>query len=230
MINCGNGIRAGGFVGKELVSVGGLLIMNQAIQIPTQLPKHFMHCTMNGVLGLGFGIRNNIYSSHGVNTSHRTLIDTAASQADIPLEAKLFTLALSSGKRNSKESFFTLGWIDQELVKASGHEISWTPVDSKEGFWMFDSDKATINGKTTSRPENKAVADTGTALTLVSDDVCDALYGQIPGATYSKEHQGYIIPRGIKVEQLPEFRLAVGNKEFVLQKEDLVFAQADANF
>ncbi|KAH7190833.1 hypothetical protein DER44DRAFT_735428, partial [Fusarium oxysporum] len=53
---------------------------------------------------------------------------------------------------------------------------------------------------------NKAIADTGTTLVLVSDEVCEALYNAIPGAHYNSTQQGYVFPRSTKVEDLPEFK------------------------
>ncbi|KAL1837235.1 hypothetical protein VTJ49DRAFT_4094 [Mycothermus thermophilus] len=223
-----DGSSALGIVGTDVVSIGGLLIMNQAIQIPTHLSLPFMVGTKEGVLGLGFRARNSIHTL-GIPNPQRTLIDNLSAQADIPLEAKLFTSALYSVS-SRKQSFYTFGWIDKDLVKASGQKIAWTEVDKSQGFWMFRSERTTVNGKTIARPGNKAIADTGTALTLLSDEVCEALYNQIPGSTYSEKYQGYTIPRSITLDQLPEFSIAVGDKEFVIQKQDLVFSQANAEF
>ncbi|KAL2268754.1 hypothetical protein VTJ83DRAFT_3600 [Remersonia thermophila] len=224
-----DGSSARGTVGTDVVSIGGLFIMNQSIQIPTHLSLPFMVGTKQGVLGLGFRVRNSIHTL-GIPNPQRTLIDTLSVQADIPLEAKLFTSALYSASSRDKQSFYTFGWIDQDLVKSSGQEIAWTEIDKSQGFWMFRSEQATINDRTMTRPGNKAIADTGTALALLSDEVCEALYDQIQGATYSKDYQGYIIPRSITVDQLPELSIAVGDKAFVIQKQDLVFAPAGAEF
>lgn len=80
------------------------------------------------------------------------------------------------------KSFYTFGNYDQSVVKASGQEIAWTPIDSSEGFWMFDSSSAIVNGKTLKLSGNKAMADTGTTLMLVSDEFCKAIYSAIDGA------------------------------------------------
>jgi hypothetical protein len=92
---------------------------------------------------------------------------------------------------------------------------------------MFPSESVTINGKKLHLSGNKAIADTGTTLALLSDEVVDALYKKIPGAEYSEEYQGYTVPRNIKLEELPDFSVAVGGKQFVIQKEDLLFAPAN---
>lgn len=149
-------------------------------------------------------------------------------QGDIPKESQLFTSAFYSERdANSPESFYTFGYIDNDLVKASGKEIAWTDIDSSQGFWMFDSASVSIAGKEMKLSGNKAIADTGTTLALVSDEVCDALYKAIPGAKYDDQQQGYVFPIDTKPEDLPEFKVAVGNNMFVIQPEDLAFAPAD---
>ncbi|KAJ3483987.1 hypothetical protein NLG97_g7172 [Lecanicillium saksenae] len=149
-------------------------------------------------------------------------------QGDIPKESQLFTSAFYSERdADGSESFYTFGYIDNDLVKASGKEIAWTKIDSSQGFWMFDSAKASIGGKEVNVAGNKAIADTGTTLALVSDEVCDALYKAIPGAKYDEQNQGYVFPLTTKPEDLPEFKVAVGDTMFVIQAEDLAFAPAD---
>jgi len=147
---------------------------------------------------------------------------------DIPKDAELFTSAFYSERdAGAPKSFYTFGWIDTDLVSASGQDIHWTDIDNSQGFWKFPSTSVTINGKKITQSGNTAIADTGTTLALVSDEVCDALYKAIPGATYDQQNQGYVFPTSTKVEDLPEFSVAIGDKEFVIQKEDLAFAPAD---
>ncbi|KAJ4266620.1 hypothetical protein BFJ70_g727 [Fusarium oxysporum] len=132
-------------------------------------------------------------------------------QHNIPEAAELFTSAFYSQRdANSPESFYTFGFIDTDLVARSGEEIS-----------------VSVKGKIINLSGNKAIADTGTTLVLVSDEVCEALYNAIPEARYSPTQQGYVFPRSTKVEDLPEFKVAIGDKQFVIQPQDLVFAPAD---
>lgn len=149
-------------------------------------------------------------------------------QGDIPKESQLFTSAFYSERdSNGPESFYTFGYVDNDLVKASGKDIAWTKIDSSQGFWMFPSASASIAGKAMTLSGNMAIADTGTTLALVSDEVCDALYKAIPGAKYDSQQQGYVFPLTTKPEDLPEFKVAVGDNLFVIQPEDLAFAPAD---
>lgn len=92
---------------------------------------------------------------------------------------------------------------------------------------MFPSTRARVNGTEISLPGNKAIATTGAALALVSDEVCEALYNNIAGARYSSKYQGYVIPKtAVTNKRLPVFSVAVGDTDFI-NEDDLSFASAD---
>lgn len=148
-------------------------------------------------------------------------------QQDIPANAALWSAYLGSVKDKDDpdhgKSFFTFGKIDDSVVEASKQEIGWTPVDSSQGFWMFASESATIDGKTLSLSGNKAIADTGTTLMLVSDQFCQALYQNIKGAKYDRQQGGWLIPAD-GVAQRPEVTVAIGDKHITIEKEQLGWA------
>lgn len=225
-ISYGDGSTASGTVGTDVVSIGGLKIQKQSIEMASQLSSQFAQGSSDGLLGLAFPSINTI-TSNGRADPQPTPVANMIRQGDIPKNTELFTSAFYSSKDKAADSFYTFGFIDQDLVKASGKDIVWTDIDNSQGFWMFASTSATINGKKVTRDNNTAIADTGTTLALVSDDVCEALYGAIKGATYSEEQQGWLIPTSVTAADLPNFSLAVGDTEFTIQKEDLLFAAAD---
>jgi len=110
-------------------------------------------------------------------------------QQDIPQTAELFTAYLGSSKNTSDTSFYTFGYIDQGVVTASGGEIQYTDVDNSQGFWMFASTTAQVNGSAVNASGNTAIADTGTTLALVSDALCKAIYAAIPGSKLDQQQQ-----------------------------------------
>ncbi|KAJ9141620.1 Eukaryotic aspartyl protease [Coniochaeta hoffmannii] len=227
-IQYGDGSSASGDVGTDVVTIGGVQIKNQAVELAKSLAAQFAEGTGDGLLGLAFPQINTI-SSEGAPDPQPTPVTNMITQEDIPKEAELFTSAFYSLRDDDDKSFYTFGWIDEDLVKASGEEIAWTKIDNSQGFWQVPSTSAIVNGQTINQADNTAIVDTGTTLALVSDQVCDALYKAIKGATYSSQYQGYIVPNTVKAEDLPDFSVAIGDKQFVIQKEDLVFAPADAN-
>ena len=152
-------------------------------------------------------------------------------QSDIPKNEELFTAYLGSWRDASDpdkgESFYTFGYIDQDVLSAANvTEPYYTPVDNSQGFWMFDSASASVNGQTIERSGNTAIADTGTTLALVDDNTVEAIYKAIPGSSYDNTQQGYIFPSSVTADQLPVVTFAVGGQQFTVQKEDLAFADA----
>ncbi len=124
------------------------------------------------------------------------------------------------------KSFYTFGSYDESVIKASGQNIAWTPVDSSTGWWMFPSTSATINGKTLELSSNRAMADTGTTLMLVSDELCKALYSAIDGAKLDHQYGGWIIPGG-NVDKRPDVMVAVGDTMITIEKEQLGWADLE---
>lgn len=104
-------------------------------------------------------------------------------------------------------------------------EPYYVGIDTTKGFWQFASPSASINGKVIDRGPNTAIADTGTTLALVSDDLCKQIYEAIPGAKFDEKNQGWTFPIGTPVDKLPKVTFAVGDKQFEVQKEDLGFAK-----
>jgi len=230
-IQYGDGSHASGFVGTDNISVGGLLIRNQAIEVAETLSPELAQSGMDGLLGLAFRKLNSV-SNHGMPDPQNTPMENMMSQGDVPKDAQVFTCALYSvrdGDDNSesKESFYTFGFIDSDLVKSSGQDITWIDIETRRGFWEFSSPTVSINGHTIKRSNNYAIADTGTTLALMSDEVCEALYKAIKGATYSNKYMGWVVPTSVTLDDLPEFKIGVGRNEFVIQKEDLLYGLAD---
>ncbi|GAW16252.1 hypothetical protein ANO14919_056750 [Xylariales sp. No.14919] len=226
-IEYGDGSYASGECGTDTLIVGGLTVKKQTVEVADELSEQFVSNTGDGLFGLAFSKINTVQDS-GMDDPQATPVENMVEQNDIPKEAALFTSAFySSRDAATSKSFYTFGYIDQELVKKSGEEIHWIEIDKSDGFWAFSSESVSINGESIPTTSNMAIADTGTTLALMSDEVVDALYTQIPGATYDWINQGYIFPISVTVDELPELKVAVGDREFLIQKEDLAFAPTD---
>ncbi|KAI3334287.1 eukaryotic aspartyl protease [Ustulina deusta] len=224
-ISYGDGSTASGTCGSDVLNVGGISVTGQTVELATKLSTQFAQGTGDGLLGLAFSSINTV-TKNGKSDPAPTPVENMISQGVIPAGVSLFTSAFYS-ERDDEDSFYTFGYVDQDLVSASGTDIVYTAIDNSEGFWMFDSESYVINGTTSQQSGNKAIADTGTTLALVSDEVCEALYQQIPGATYDSTQQGYIFPTSVTADELPNFSVAVGDTQFTIQKEALAFALAD---
>ncbi|MCJ1311862.1 hypothetical protein MMC25_005535 [Agyrium rufum] len=225
-ISYGDNSSASGTVATDDVTIGGLTINNQTIELAKKLSAEFASGAGDGLLGLAFGAINTVTPGPA-----KTPVENMIAQGDITSDMELFTANLGSYRDandpDKGESFYTFGYIDPAPLQAAGvTEPYYTPVDSSQGFWMFDSASAVVNGKTVAQTGNTAIADTGTTLALVADTTCQAIYDAIPGATYDNTQQGYIFPSSTTADQLPVVSFAVGGQQFVVNKEDLAFADA----
>lgn len=211
--------------GTDTLDLGGLKVENQAVELAPPLGATAAAGTGDGVLGLACTITTPV-AAHMMQQ-----------QGDMPkqeAQAQLFFTSAMGG--DDTEPFYTFGYIDTDLVPADG-EIHWTTMvennssSSHKILWTFPSATASVDGEVVvvtppagGNNSNMAIADTTTPLALVADEVCERLYGAIPGARYSARHQGWVFP---DPDHLPEFKVAVGDRMFAVRKQDLAFAPAD---
>ncbi|KAF1979293.1 aspartic proteinase precursor [Bimuria novae-zelandiae CBS 107.79] len=223
-IRYGDGSTASGIVGTDNVTLGGLTIENQAIELAAQLSPEFSKGAGDGLLGLAFGTINTVKPKK-VSTPVESMIE----QEDIEEGEELFTCCLGSWRDNDEadhgESFFTFGYIDEDVVARCGGAIHYVPIDTSRGSWQFKSESATVDGEVVKRKGNTAIADTGTTLALVDDALCKAIYDKIPGAKFDKKVQGWVYPLDTPAAKMPKVTVAVGDKQFEIQKEDFGFAK-----
>ncbi|KAI9716495.1 MAG: hypothetical protein M1828_007655 [Chrysothrix sp. TS-e1954] len=227
-IQYGDSSTASGTVGTDKVDVGGLVIKDQAIELAKTISTQFLQGAGDGLLGLAWSNINTVQPK-----PVQTPVDNMITQDDIPKSQELFTAYLGSWRDANEpdkgQSFYTFGFIDQDVLtqaKATASDIHYTPVDNSQGFWQFPSTKASINGTSIALSNNTAIADTGTTLALVSDQVVEAVYKAIPGAKYDSTQQGYVFPTKTTADKLPIVQVDIGGKLFTIQKEDLAFADA----
>ncbi|ORY01118.1 aspartic proteinase precursor [Clohesyomyces aquaticus] len=220
----GDRSTASGIVGTDNVTLGGLCVEKQAIELASQLSPQFVKGAGDGLLGLAFGAINTVKPKPVA-----TPVENMILQADISKDQELFTCYLGSWRDANEadhgESFYTFGYIDDDVVALCEAPPHYEPIDPSKGFWQFKSESATINGTAFPRPGNTAIADTGTTLALVDDALCKSIYATIPGAEFSKKQQAWIFPIGTPADKIPKVTFAVGEKQFAVQKEDFGFAK-----
>jgi hypothetical protein len=95
------------------VTIGGLTIKNQAVELANQLSAQFIQDSgSSGLLGLAFGQLNTVKP-----TAVKTPVENMIAQSDISADKELFTAYLGSwrdvAEPDQGKSFYTFGYIDQ---------------------------------------------------------------------------------------------------------------------
>lgn len=192
-ISYGDGSFASGSVGVDSVDIGGATVDQQAIGLPNNVATSFIQDrASNGLVGLAFSQLNTVKP-----TKQKTFFDNVIGDLTQPV----FTARLKHGAAGAYE----FGNID---TSAFTGKLNTVPVDSSKGFWEFDSQSAAVNGQTINVPGGKAIADTGTSLMLVADDILVGYWNQVDGAQVSQQAGGVIFPCNTN---LPDLQIAVGN-------------------
>lgn len=112
-ISYGDQSTASGTVGTDNVTIGGLTIKNQAVELANKLSAQFIQDSgSSGLLGLAFGQLNTVKP-----TAVKTPVENMIAQNDISADMELFTAYLGSwrdvGEPDQGKSFYTFGYIDQ---------------------------------------------------------------------------------------------------------------------
>ncbi|KAK4187921.1 putative endothiapepsin precursor [Podospora australis] len=188
-IQYGDGSTSSGDVYQDTVTVGGLTVSSQAVEAARNVSDEFTADTANdGLIGLAFGSINTILPKQ-----QHTWFENAMSQLDQPV----FTADLKA----SSPGHYNFGYIDSSAYKGN---ITYTAVDSSDGFWMWDSPGYAV-GSTSSGLNATVIhgiADTGTTLLLLPEEVVGAYYSQVDGGGYSPSQGGYTVPCDVKAPSL----------------------------
>lgn len=212
-ISYGDGSGAAGNVGTDTVNLGGATVTAQAVEMATAISASFVQDTANnGLLGLAYSKLNTVKPQQ-----QKTFFDNVMPQLAEPL----FTADL----RKNAVGAYEFGRID--TTKFTG-KMAWIPVNTTNGFWQFPTAKFAVGtGAAQATAPSQAIADTGTTLMLVSNEISNGYYSQIPGAKNDPQVGGITIPCDAK---LPDLMLDVGGVYMARVKgTDINFAQVQGN-
>ena len=161
-----------------MVNVGGTSVTGQDVELAETISSEFAQDQSDGLLGLAFS---------SINTVTPNQAQTFFANAESGLDSPLFTADLKKGAPGS----YNFGYIDSSAYTG---DITYTGVDNSQGFWGFTASGYTIGSGSPVSEDIPAIADTGTSLLLLPDDVVSAYYGAVSGSSNSEEDGGYIIP------------------------------------
>lgn len=211
-ISYGDGSFSRGPVVTDTVDIGGATVDKQAIGVPNRVSESFIEDVhSSGLVGLGFSKINTIRPQ-----KQKTFFDNVLPDLTQPV----WTASLKSGVAGAYE----FGNIDTSLFQG---ELINVPVDASRGFWEFDSRQFAVGDgapQTVSKGSGTAIADTGTSLMLMDDEIVQAYYAAVDGARQSPEIGGFVFPCSTG---LPDLKVAVGDKYLATVSGQLMnFAQA----
>lgn len=230
-ISYGDGSGAAGTVGTDTVTIGGVTVQNQAVELANAVSQSFVQDTnTDGLVGLAFSKLNtgkqfslSIFKmslTPPVNDGtkkipQKTFFDNVMNDLDIPV----FTADLDP----DGTGVYEFGKIDS--TKFTG-QMAWIPVNSSSGFWQFPSAKFAVGNKVMTNPTaSQAIADTGTSLLLVDAAVAQAYYSQVQGAQNNAQVGGFIYPCDAT---LPDISVAIGDSYMAkIPGNQITFATVD---
>ncbi|KAK7430952.1 hypothetical protein QQZ08_002481 [Neonectria magnoliae] len=207
-IQYGDQSAAAGHVVMDKVSIGGLAVNAQAVEVADEVTDSFAERqNLDGLVGLAFG---------SINTVQPQQQNTFFGSANAEKGIGLFTADLQQDAPGT----YNFGFINQSAFTG---DITYTDVDSTAGFWNFTSSGFSVGNSNTSLSQTPitGIANTGTTLLLLPGDVNKAYYSQVQGAQLDETAGGFVFPCDA---QLPDFSFGVGKAAVTIPGAFMNFA------
>jgi len=210
-ISYGDGSGASGTVGTDTVDVGGATVDNQAIELADKVSAQFVQdVDSDGLLGLAFSSINTV-----TPTQQKTFFDNVKPN----LESPLFTADL----RHDTPGTYDFGFIDDSKYTGT---IAYTDVDNSQGFWQFTADGYAVGSDSPNNSSFSAIADTGTSLLLLPDEIVSAYYAQVQGAKNDSQQGGWTVPSDAT---LPSLSIQIGDYTGTIDGSLMSFAPVSSS-
>ena len=201
----GDGSSSSGNVYTDTVSIGGLTVPSQAVEVAQTVSSSFtQESAIDGLVGLAFSTLNTVSPDQ-----QETFFDNAKSQ----LSAPLFTADLGFHAPGT----YNFGFIDSSAYKGN---ITYTSVSTAQGFWEFTSTGYAVGSGSFTSTSIDAIADTGTTLLYIPAVAAKAYWAKVSGSKNSNAAGGYVYPCSAT---LPSFTFGVGLARFVIPGEYMNF-------
>ncbi|KAL1849354.1 hypothetical protein Daus18300_013327 [Diaporthe australafricana] len=215
-IGYGDGSGAAGVVYNDVVSVAGFVATNQAVESALTVSTQFTEDPYSwGLLGLGMS---------GGNTVRPVPQLTFFDNIKASLAAPVFTADLKAAAPGSHG----FGFIGNSFTG----NIQYAPIDRTSQYWKFAITgyrvgPATVPGNPNSGYTTKpllAIADTGTTLLLLPDDIVNAYWSTVTGAAFDADWAAILFPC---TATLPDFTFGIGLYKGVVPGRYINYGRAD---
>ncbi|KAI0411688.1 secreted aspartic proteinase precursor [Xylaria grammica] len=209
-ISYGDQSSSGGVVYRDTVAVGDVSIKGQAVEVATTVSAQFTRDASNdGLLGLAFSSLNTVSPQQEL-----TWFDNAAKVLDHPV--------WTADLKYHAAGTYDFGVIDKS--KYAG-KITYVNANSSEGFWMFDMSGYSVGNSTFKTAQFQGIADTGTTLALLPDQVVRDYYRSVRGAKLDYFQGGYVFPCSARP---PNFVLGIGPTRLTIPGTYINYAPIDS--
>ncbi|CAO3640188.1 unnamed protein product [Cunninghamella blakesleeana] len=209
-ISYGDGSNASGVTGIDTVTLGGLAIKNQRIELAEKESSQFQSGATDGLLGLGFDTISTVSGT-------KTPVDNLISQGLI--SQPVFGVFLGKAS-NGGGGEYVFGGIDQSKV---GGDFTTVSVDNSQGFWGLKVDGGKAGSSSIS--EFSGIADTGTTLLLLTNDVAS----QVAQAYSATDNGDGTYSISCDASSLSDLTLTIGGTDFVIPAADLIYQQSGSS-
>ncbi|KDQ64498.1 hypothetical protein JAAARDRAFT_28127 [Jaapia argillacea MUCL 33604] len=200
-----------GHISYASVDFAGIHIPTQALLDVSSANNPALSYGANGILGLGFtslstidAVVNGTGSSAGRSLLYNAFLDNPSEPNYLA-----FSLQRSTEPNDPVQGTFSIGETDPTYAAVLQQPaVSTWPVNSPSR-WNVLLDGIIMGGTTIpvtstipGAPSGKAVVllDSGTSYTYASTDVCQAIYGSVPGAQFDTSLGQWVVPCSAEID------------------------------
>ncbi|KAK1242304.1 hypothetical protein MKX07_000290 [Trichoderma sp. CBMAI-0711] len=200
VIRYGDGSSANGIVYKDRVQIGNTFFNQQAVESAVNISNEISDDSFSsGLLGAASSAANTVRPDR-----QTTYLENIKSQLARPV----FTANLKKGKPGN----YNFGYINgSEYIGP----IQYAAISPSSPLWEISVSGYRVGSNDTNYVPRvwNAIADTGTTLLLVPNDIVSAYYAQVKGSTFSNDVGMMLVPCAAT---LPDFAFGLGNYRGVI--------------
>lgn len=227
---------ASGHIAFAPVDFVNITVASQALLDAQDAANPALELGASGIVGLGFNKLSNIdneLNKTGSSNGRSLLYNLFAHN---PEEPNFIAFALHRASQNDSEveGSFAIGELEPEYMAITGNAPipTWPRHDPYRWNVLLDAliVNDTITPGTTTKtgaPSNKAVVllDTGASHTYAPPSVVEALYRDLPGATFDDESNVWMLPCDTEINAA----LQIGGQVFPMHPLDLLIPRTSNN-
>ncbi|KUI58426.1 Endothiapepsin [Cytospora mali] len=247
-ISYGDGSSSSGDVYMDTVTIGNLTVSSQAVEAATTVSSEFTSdSAMSGLVGLAFSSINTV-SPEAQNTffaNAMSSLDQPVFTADLKhdadgsynfgyIDSSAYTGDIYYADLYNVSASYSGYWTFQSTGYAVGSGSTSSSTSSSTTSSTASTSTGSASSTGTSSTEKRSVAltsttitgiaDTGTTLLMLPDEVVTAYYSQVSGAEDSETEGGYVFSCD---QTLPDFTFAVGDGQITVPGDYINWSPVD---